>query len=78
MRFLLAAVFGLGLVAASNSAQAVGCVSGAVVGGAAGHVVHHTVAGMVGGCIAGHEAHKALKRRQMERAHDVQTGQPVH
>jgi outer membrane lipoprotein SlyB len=69
MRLLLIPAFGLGLLAASSQAQAIGCVSGAVAGGAAGHMVHHTVIGMVGGCIAGHEAHKALKRRAMERRH---------
>ena len=35
-------------------AEAKGCLKGAVVGGAAGHLVHHGVAGAVGGCIVGH------------------------
>ena len=67
MRLLLIVPFALGLVAASNSAQAIGCVTGAVAGGAAGHVVHHGVLGAVGGCIAGHEAHKAMLRRERAR-----------
>lgn len=48
---------------AAGSAQAAGCMKGAVVGGVAGHYAgHHAVIGAVGGCIAGH--HLAKKHAQ--------------
>lgn len=47
-----------GLAAATTSAHAVGCFTGAVAGAVAGHMAHHGVLGAIGGCIAGHEWHK--------------------
>ncbi len=55
---LIAAAAGLGLIAASPSANAVGCLSGGAAGALAGHMAGHGVLGALGGCIAGHEWHK--------------------
>jgi len=53
----------------AGSAGAVGCVSGAVAGGVAGHFVQtgpnhkrHTLAGAAVGCLAGHEMKMHQKR----------------
>jgi hypothetical protein len=48
-------------------AQAVGCLSGAVLGGVAGHVAgHHGVIGAVAGCAIGHHAAVMQKQRDAE------------
>lgn len=57
-RLLISAIFLLGLAAASTTANAIGCFTGAIGGAVAGHMVHHGVLGAIGGCIAGHEWHK--------------------
>jgi uncharacterized protein YcfJ len=56
------------LFAVAGSANAAGCLKGAVVGGVAGHVAgHHAVIGAVGGCIVGHHmAKEKAKERAME------------
>ncbi len=82
MRLLLAATCAVGLLASATSAQAVGCLSGAVAGGVAGHYAHHhAVLGAIAGCAAGHHLHKTQQRRRLEeeRAHQDQTapGQPA-
>ena len=38
---------------AAPSAQARGCIKGAIVGGLAGHVAHHGLLGAAAGCVAG-------------------------
>jgi hypothetical protein len=61
-----------GLVVAGLAAQgakpahAIGCVSGAIVGGAAGHMVHHGVLGAMAGCAAGHHAAVVRNRQRAE------------
>lgn len=50
-------------LATIGTANAAGCLKGAVVGGVAGHYAgHHAVAGAVGGCVVGH--HLAKKRSE--------------
>lgn len=67
MRFLLAATCAAGLLLSVNSAQAVGCLSGAVAGGVAGHYAHHHgVIGAVAGCAYGHHLHKEQRKRAEE------------
>jgi outer membrane lipoprotein SlyB len=66
MRFLTAALCAAGLLVSVNSAQAAGCLSGAVVGGVAGHAVHHGVMGAVAGCAYGHHLHKEQERKKHE------------
>lgn len=62
---VLAAVF----IAGASSAQA-GCLSGAAVGGVAGHFAgHHGVIGAVAGCAIGH--HQAKKARMQQQQNDV-------
>lgn len=49
-----------------SQAMAAGCLKGAVVGGAAGHVAgKHAVVGAVGGCIVGR--HMAAKKAEDEK-----------
>ena len=68
MRALLCGValsLAIGLTAAPADAK--GCIKGAIIGGAAGHLAHHGVLGAAAGCIIGH--HQAKVRERAERAH---------
>lgn len=67
-RLMITTAMVLGLAAASNPANAVGCFTGAIAGAVAGHMAHHGLLGAVGGCIAGHE----WRRHQMRQS-DLQT-----
>lgn len=60
----------LALVSITGTAQAAGCVKGAVVGGVAGHVAgKHGVIGAVGGCLVGrHMANKKEKKALQQNA----------
>ena len=76
-RNIHAALIGIALVfGAAGSAQAAGCMKGAVVGGVAGHYAgHHAVIGAVGGCIAGH--HLAKKHaQQLAEQREAAAGAP--
>lgn len=42
------------LALAPVPAEAKGCIKGALVGGVAGHMVHHGIVGALGGCVVGH------------------------
>lgn len=53
-----------------GQAQAAGCLSGAAVGGVAGHMAHHGVLGAVGGCAVGHHM-KVKQQRQAARQQNV-------
>ncbi len=56
------------LVAAplATPAQAKGCIKGALVGGTAGHFVHHGWLGAAAGCLIGHhEANKHARQQNM-------------
>ena len=55
----VAMVFALA-VAAGPGAEAKGCIKGAVVGGVAGHFVHHGWLGAAAGCAIGH--HESAKQ----------------
>jgi hypothetical protein len=63
-RLLIIAASVLGFAAASTTANAIGCFTGAVGGAVAGHMAHHGVLGAIGGCIAGHEWHKHQMRQR--------------
>ena len=66
MRFLLAAATAaLLLTAQTATADAKGCIKGALVGGAAGHMVGHGKMGAVAGCVVGH--HNANKKQQQQQ-----------
>jgi hypothetical protein len=59
---------------AATSAGAVGCISGAVVGGVGAHyALHgkHTVAGAVVGCAAGHHMAVMAKRKKAEQKREA-------
>jgi uncharacterized protein YcfJ len=66
MRFVLAAVTAaLLLTAQTVTADAKGCIKGALVGGAAGHMVGHGKMGAAAGCVVGH--HNANKKQQQQQ-----------
>jgi len=69
---IIAAVAPLALLALTtpHSAQAAGCIRGAIVGGAVGHLAgHHGLVGAGIGCA--YEHHEATKRlREQEYEHD--------
>jgi hypothetical protein len=44
----------LAISAATTSAEAKGCLRGALVAGVAGHYAHHTLTGAIAGCYMGH------------------------
>ena len=60
------AVAGVLMLVAKHGREAKGCIKGAVVGGVAGHYLHHhAVLGAVAGCIVGHHmAHKNDQDRE--------------
>jgi hypothetical protein len=62
---LTSAVFAVLLAFNAAPAHAAGCLQGAAVGGAAGHLMgHHTLLGAGAGCLVGrHEANKAVRDR---------------
>ena len=69
----------------ASTAGAVGCVSGAVAGGVAGHFVRtgpnrkrHTLTGAAAGCVAGHMMKEHEKKVARERAAAAQAGAPHH
>lgn len=63
----LIAALGMAVLAAAPPAEAKGCLKGAVVGGLAGHAVHHGVLGALGGCAVGH--HYASKKAKQAHHH---------
>jgi outer membrane lipoprotein SlyB len=69
MKTILAA---LALMTAASAiptnAYAIGCLSGAAVGGVAGHVAgHHAILGAAAGCAIGHHEAVMRKRRSYEQ-----------
>lgn len=68
---LAAAALAFSAAVVPGTANAAGCIKGAVVGGATGHFVgHHTLAGAAIGCAIGH--HEAAKhaREMRYQQHD--------
>ncbi|HEV7159366.1 MAG TPA: hypothetical protein VGN38_13495 [Caulobacteraceae bacterium] len=70
-----AATLAVALAGFSGPANAVGCLSGAVAGGVAGHFVRtgpahhrHTLTGAAAGCVAGHMMKMHQKKVARERA----------
>lgn len=74
----LLALTALTLVGASvlpRDAAAIGCLSGAAMGGVAGHVAgHHTLLGAAAGCAVGHHAAVMRHRREAADAYGNQGG----
>ena len=68
---IMAAIAPLALfaLATPNSAQAAGCIRGAIVGGAVGHFAgHHGLVGAGVGCAIGHhEATTRMREREYDR-----------
>ena len=67
----------LALAAGITSADAKGCIKGALVGGVAGHyTVHHGFLGAAAGCLIGrHETKKRARLQQTQRNQQVQQKQ---
>jgi hypothetical protein len=53
---------------AAPSAEAKGCIRGAVAGGVAGHMFHHGVIGAAAGCVAARHYYKEKALRQQQTA----------
>lgn len=64
---LIIATLIFGSVGLTSTAEARGCIKGAVVGGIAGHIVHHGKAGALAGCAIGH--HQANKTHVVKHTH---------
>jgi outer membrane lipoprotein SlyB len=72
MRFILAAATAaLMLTAQTVTADAKGCIKGALVGGAAGHMVGHGKMGAVAGCVVGHQRELEAAATATERLEPV-------
>src|ERR1700745_4543194 len=56
-RLLLASIATCCFLSTVQSATAKGCLEGAVLGGAVGHMTHHTFLGIFGGCAGGLYVH---------------------
>jgi hypothetical protein len=54
-------------VLASPVVARAGCLTGAAIGGVAGHMVHHGVLGAAAGCAVGHH-HAVVARRREDAA----------
>jgi len=69
---LAPAAFAILLAFNAAPAHAAGCLEGAAVGGAAGHLMgHHTVLGAGAGCLIGrHEANKAARDEAARNARE--------
>jgi outer membrane lipoprotein SlyB len=81
---VFAASFALATGGLVGSAGAVGCLSGAVAGGVAGHFVRtgphhhrHTLTGMAAGCVAGHMLKEHEKKAAAQHAAAAAAGQPA-
>jgi len=55
--FVVAFAAAMWLLAAHQPANAKGCLEGAALGGAIGHMKHHTFLGIFGGCAGGMYVH---------------------
>ncbi len=71
MKFAAVMIFAGALsLTGSHEAGAVGCLSGAAVGGVAGHYAgHHAILGAAAGCAVGHHA-RVMQRRRAIQAQD--------
>ncbi len=71
----LALLASVASVAMPHDAKAIGCISGAAVGGVAGHYAgHHGILGAAAGCAVGH--HAAVVRRRNAAAQQNGYAQP--
>jgi hypothetical protein len=79
MKTLLVPVVVVASLGFGVQAQAAGCLSGAAVGGVAGHVAGgHGVAGAAVGCAIGHhEANKQAKAASAQQQSNASTTQPT-
>jgi outer membrane lipoprotein SlyB len=66
-------------LATIGSANAAGCLKGAVVGGVAGHYAgHHAVVGAVGGCIVGRHIAKQHAQQAAQQHAEMHASEQPH
>ena len=75
----IALSFAVAASGAATSAGAVGCISGAVVGGGAAHVTmhKHALLGAAAGCAVGHHMAVMKKRKIAAERRAAAMGQPM-
>ncbi len=75
----VAATLALALSGAATSAGAVGCISGAVVGGVGAHVAmhKHALLGAAAGCAVGHHMAVVAKRKRAAERSAAMHGEPM-
>jgi hypothetical protein len=80
MKSIIALSCVITVMAISGSADARGCVKGAVVGGAAGHYAGHGLLGAAAGCLIGrHEASKhEIEQERVRKQGDYQNVGPEY
>ena len=61
-KFLRTFVAAICLLTVHQPANAKGCLKGAVLGGIAGHMKHHTFLGIFGGCVGGMYVHRLYSK----------------
>jgi len=65
-------------IAGTPAVEAKGCLKGAVVGGVAGHFMHHhTILGAAAGCIIGHHMAHEKEKQEKEAAAAKAKQQPA-
>jgi hypothetical protein len=69
----IGAALALTFLVGVSTAEAKGCIKGAIVGGAAGSMAGHGKMGAAAGCVVGH--HKANKKDQQQGGSQGQQGQ---
>ena len=62
LRTLMRAFAAIFLLTVHQPANAKGCLKGAVLGGIAGHMKHHTFLGIFGGCVGGMYVHRLYSK----------------
>ena len=80
MKTMIAAIalLTVGAVGLPTNAYAIGCLSGAAVGGVAGHYAgHHGVLGAAAGCAVGHHQHTVARRRSADQQDQYQQNAPA-
>jgi len=74
LAYPVAATLAISLLSFSVPAEAKGCIKGAIVGGAAGHLAHHGVLGAIGGCVVGHHMAAEKEKQNAVHAHNPPPG----
>lgn len=69
---IAAALLAVAALVPAGPANAAGCIKGAMVGGVAGHFVHHGWLGAAAGCLIGrHEANKHARQQSSGQTYNA-------